>query len=261
MRIGLKLWSTNDCYAPLLPDLYEENCFDYVELYAFPGSFEQYSGIWESNRFPYVIHAPNDTINLAITGHFAENRESFKETQRYADYLGAEKIIIHAGLDGTIEESIKQLKLLGDRRLVIENVPLIGLKGQVCVGASPEEIGKVLDNCPCVKFCLDFGHAITYASCQNISYEDTIKNFNAMFPEIYHLCDGMFGNKRDRHLNLGAGEYDFRKILSFVPEGQMISLETPKKSKEDLDDFINDVKILRKCWKMRSSRKEKESVL
>ena len=261
MKIGLKLWSTNDYYVPLLLDLYEGKWFDYVELYAVSGSFEQYSGGWGAFRFPYVIHAPNDSINLAVSENFEENRERFKETQRYADLLDAEIIIVHAGLDGTIEESIRQLKLLEDRRLVIENVPPIGFKEQVCIGSSLEEIEKILTNCPSMKFCLDFGHAITYASCQGIPYDDTIINFNQISPVMYHLCDGNFSNKRDRHLHLGEGEYDLAGMLGFVPEGYRVSLETPKESKEDLDDFINDVKILKKCWKIRSSRKEKESVL
>ena len=261
MKIGLKLWSTNDYYAPLLTDLYRVNYFDYVELYAVPESFDRYSRVWEALRFPYLIHTPNDTINLSLPQKYEENRARFKETQRYADLLGAETIIIHAGLDGTIEESIRQLNGLGDRRLVIENVPPIGLKGQVCLGASVQEIEKVLRNCPSIKFCLDFGHAIIYASCQEIPYEDTLKNFHEMSPALYHLCDGNFSEKRDRHLNLGKGEYDLGEMLGLVPEGHRVSLETPKKSKEDLDDFINDVKVLKKCWKIRGSRNEKEIVL
>lgn len=258
MDIGLKLWSTNDYYAPLLPDLYRANYFNYVELYAVPGSFEQYARLWESLRLPYVIHAPNDTINLALSCYNGENRAQFQETQRYADCLGAETIVIHAGLDGTIEESIRQLKGLGDRRLVIENVPPIGLKGQMCLGSSVQEIEKILRHCPFLKFCLDFGHAITYASCQEIPYEDTLRNFNAMSPVMYHLCDGYFADRRDRHLNLGEGEYDLAGILGLVPRGHKVSLETPKSSKGNLNDFIKDAKTLKKCWKIRSSKKGKK---
>ena len=103
LKLGLKLWSVNtDAYLREARRLYAEGVFDYLELYVVPGSQETLP-IWEKLRndlnLPFVIHAPHSFhgVNLADAENSAANEKAFDETKRFADTLGAAKIIVHGG--------------------------------------------------------------------------------------------------------------------------------------------------------------------
>ena len=59
--------------------------------------------------------------------------------------LGADWIIAHGGNNGSILETIRQIGLIGDNRIVIENKPKIGLRDETCVGWSPADFRKIAD--------------------------------------------------------------------------------------------------------------------
>ena len=42
-KFGLKLWSVNENYIDTAKKLYDENIYDYIELYAIPSSFDEYA--------------------------------------------------------------------------------------------------------------------------------------------------------------------------------------------------------------------------
>ena len=54
-KFGLKLWSINKNYIDTAKKLYDENIYDYIELYAIPSSFDEYAHIWKSLNIPYII--------------------------------------------------------------------------------------------------------------------------------------------------------------------------------------------------------------
>ena len=63
---------------------------------------------------------------------------------------------------------------------------------------------------------------------------------------MYHLSDIESTSEMDQHLNYGQGNLDFEKLMEIIVKNPQITVETNKKSKDNLDDFILDVEFLRK---------------
>lgn len=248
-KYGLKLWSTNSQYIPDAITLFQSNVFQYLELFAVPGT---YSGImaWRELRavtnIPVVIHAPHYMagMNLSDPERAESNRRLAEETFRFADALASERMIFHPGVNGREEESARQLKSLYDRRLVVENKPYLGvIGGLICVGYSPSGIKSIMDYAG-IGFCLDIGHAIAAANALKREARGFLEEFIRLRPAMYHLADGNKAEPMDRHLHLGEGDYDFHYIMSLIPAGEMVTLETEKKYPDNLGDCESDVRFL-----------------
>ena len=54
---------------------------------------------------------------------------------------------------------------------------------------------------------------------------------------------------RDRHYNIGKGSFDFNVLFSLIPENSVISVETEKASKDNLNDFVLDMEQLKNYCK------------
>lgn len=247
-KIGLKLWSVNtDFYYEEAQKLYNQGYFDYIELYAVPNSLETVSK-WERLDIPFILHAPHfmHEVNLADPDKFEYNRKIYGQVEIFRKALNAEYTIVHAGMNGRIEETVRQLKLISPKNFLIENKPAHPpyFESRICRGHSAEEISHVINETNC-QFCLDISHAFCTANHLNIPPYEFLENFNQLSPVMYHLSDGDIASPHDQHLNIGMGNYDFKKIFSII-NNKPISLETQKKSKEDLNDFINDSLTIKK---------------
>ena len=66
-------------------------------------------------------------------------------------------------------------------------------------------------------------------------------------PSMFHLSDvGDMSSPYDAHPHLGTGELDISRLKrDFLPLNAVVSIETNKDSKENLDDFANDIKWLK----------------
>lgn len=248
-KVGLKLWSINtDCYYKEAKKIYDQSFFDYIELYVVPDTLETISK-WKKLNIPFIIHAPHSLhgFNLALAEKEQFNLKLADEAKKFADILGAEYIIFHGGCDGSIEEVIRQINLLKESRGLIENKPFfpisnaLGLKE--CRGASTEEIELILNNTD-FHFCLDIAHAVCFANAFGFNPYEYIAQFEKLQPKMYHISDGDIHGKQDCHLNFQNGTFDFLKIFSLVRLDTLISIETFKKSKENLDDFRLDCQRL-----------------
>lgn len=246
---GLKLWSTNEDYIPGAADLIRRSVFQYIELFAVPGTCGGVAA-WQRLRkdtgAKFVIHAAHfmTGLNLADPAARTKNRELAGEAFSFADALGAGKVIFHPGVNGRDEEAAEQLAALKDPRRLVENKPYAGLKpGLVCNGHSPEGI-KLIMEASGAGFCLDIGHALAAAASLQKGENGWLDDFLALKPKMYHVADGQRGSVMDGHLHLGEGDYDFRAILPKLPAGAMITLETNKKFKDRLDDCEADVRFL-----------------
>ncbi|MCX7821163.1 MAG: hypothetical protein N2258_05745 [Brevinematales bacterium] len=247
-RIGLKLWSTNENYIEEAIKLYEENYYDYIELYAVPDSYDRFAKIWLALKAPFVIHAPHfgSGLNFSIKEQYEVNKKYAFESFKFADLLKSDKIIFHPGVNGKIEETIRQINSIKDERMIIENKPYLGNgENLFSIGSTPEEIKYILETTG-LSFCLDFGHAICAANAHKREVYSFIKEFLNFSPTIYHLTDGDFSGVYDSHLHYGEGSFPLKKLLSFVPDGKMITNESVKKYPDKLDDFKNDVLYLKK---------------
>ena len=267
---GLKLWSVNtDYYYNEAIRLYNEGIYDYIELYIVPDTLDtlpKWKRVNEWNKIPFIIHNAHfaQGFNLAKKEKEERNIDVYKQTKQFADELNAKYIIFHGGIDGDIRETAVQLALFNEPRALIENKPFVALPnrmgGEFCRGYNLDEIKLVMDTAGC-GFCLDFGHAICAA---NSIYDKTphptplpqgareqfiyeyCEQFLKLKPNMFHLTDlDDITSPYDSHLHLGTGQLDFNKILPMIPEGSYVTFETNKNSKENLDDFIEDMEWLR----------------
>jgi len=78
-------------------------------------------------------------MNLAVRSLQDGNTKRLLEAQEFADELNADGIILHGGHSGSMEETIRQAALIADSRILIENMPKVGINDEDCVGWSPEE--------------------------------------------------------------------------------------------------------------------------
>lgn len=252
-KYGLKLWSINENYINAAKSLYEQEIYDYIELYAVPESFNEYASLWKGLNIPYIIHAPHFLHGLNFS-NYEQEKENIRlayDALKYADFLHAEKVIFHPGIKGDYKESVRQINLINDERMLIENKPMnVAVKNKylsdddICVGYNYEQISYILKNTN-VSFCLDIGHATCAANSIGIDYRKQLEDFIKLKPYMYHISDGDITSSIDKHYHIGSGSYDFKTIFSLIPDDAVISIETEKNSKDNLDDFIEDVKILK----------------
>lgn len=255
-EIGLKLWSVNTgaCLREAAR-LYAGSVYSYIELFVVPGNgdtLDAWRRLHAETGVPFVIHNAHAAqgFNLADATAGKRNLGIYSETRRFADALDAEFVIFHGGVDGTIEETARQLKALEEPRALLENKPLLPLPNAVgvkeCRGATPEEISFVLGEVRC-GFCLDVGHAVCAANSLSLDPYGYASGLARRFvPEMYHLSDiSDMASPHDSHLHLGGGALDISRVCrEMFPASARISLETPKNRSDDLRDFEQDVGTL-----------------
>jgi len=246
-QIGLKLFSVNGDLIDEVLRLYAEDWFDFIELMVIPGTFADTRSVWKRMSIPVVIHAPHSGqgVNLADKRKEAENRQKLHEAQMFADLTSADKMIVHGGHNGDLSELVRQLRELGDPRLVLENKPKMGLQGELCIGFTPDELRQVVQAVNLAGTALDFGHA-TYAACSlQVDAMDLIHGFLAFAPVVFHLSDGDRASEKDMHLNFGKGNFDLGHYCRTIPDDALVTLETPRRAATGLADFKSDVLFLR----------------
>lgn len=255
MKIGLKFWSTNDHYIPLIYKLKEQCSFDFIELFAVPESFESYGKLWKDLDLKYTIHAPHwlFEFNLARSEYEKNNISCFKETKKFADLLESDSIVVHGGVEGTVETTDHQLRLLNDSRIILENMPVKGLKGHNCVGSTVEQVEKLM---PAVhgRFCLDISHAVCSANSLHQDPYAYIRKYNQFKPVMYHLSGMSTDSFIDKHLHFWEGDLDIDSVMNAIPFDASIVIETRKESEKNLDDLIRDYHHLNRY--ISSHRKE-----
>lgn len=250
-KLGLKLWSINtDYYYDEAKRLYSEGIFDYIELYVVPNTLATLSK-WKELQIPFIIHAPHFAhgFNLAKKEKEESNFKIYKEVKQFADELNAQYIIFHGGIDGDINETARQLAAFNDSRALIENKPYVALPnkmgGEFCRGYNIDEIKLVKEMANC-GFCLDFGHAICAANSLKKEVYNYCREFLQFKPNMYHLTDlNDITSPYDSHLRLGKGELNFKIIFDMIADNKYITFETDKISKENLDDFAEDMEWLK----------------
>jgi len=248
-KYGLKLWSTNVARISSTAELFRNGVFQYVELFAVPGTYgdiDVWAELMRNENIPFIIHAPHSLagMNLANPASRESNMRMAEETFRFADALGAEKIIFHPGVNGSEEEAASQLKQIYDPRILVENKPYLGIvKDMICAGHSPDGIRYIMDNAG-IGFCFDVGHAISSANALKKGVSEYINGFLDLCPAMFHLSDGDKNSSFDSHLHLGAGSYDLAQIVQKIPDNTMVTIETEKKYPDKLDDYIDDIEYL-----------------
>jgi deoxyribonuclease-4 len=246
-KVGLKLYSTN---TDLIPEalLLKSKFFDFVELYVIPGSYDKTISAWKAFDVPYVIHAPHffQGVNLAQMEKWETNFVSYNETRLFSDDLQSDIIIAHGGNKGSFDETIRQIRSIGDKRIVLENKPKLGLNNEICVGWSPSEFRKIFDGHIIDGIALDFGHASCAARSLDMDVMEVIQEFMLFNPKIFHLSDNDGLSEQDQHYNLGKGKLNLLQFIKVIPVNGLLTIETPREVSRGLSDFVDDVKYLKK---------------
>ncbi|NPE27409.1 TIM barrel protein [Methanococcoides sp. SA1] len=241
MELGLKLWSTNINLIENSIQLIENNIFDYIELFVVPNT--------DINPFlidvPYIIHIPHEKFNVNIgeCSKKLHNSKMITNSINWADELNAKYLILHAGY-GSLDNGISFLDTIDDNRLLIENMPKIGIAGESMIGYSTEQLEILLNDKR--DLCLDLGHAIKAACSMQIDYKPFIEEFIDKFkPKMFHFSDGISNNEKDEHLKLGDGDYDlqFLKKSILKNKSQYVTMETPRLNQKSLSEDRENINI------------------
>ncbi|MDD5564735.1 MAG: TIM barrel protein [Thermoanaerobaculaceae bacterium] len=244
IKLGLKIFSTDTRRIEAVKKCLRQGLFDYVELYAYPDTFDGTIDAWRSIKTDFIIHAAHfsEGMNLAIGRLAVSNSKLFNEAARFADCLNSVAIILHPGTSGSVGQTIRQIRSFNDARIVVENKPFINLAGKKCVGASCEEIADIMIATGC-GFCLDIGHAIKYSYSKSRDMWDTLDNFFGLRPKIIHLTDGTGDTGFDDHLSFGDGNFPMSRIFKRIKKYRtraIVTIETPKSEKRWLKKITDD---------------------
>ena len=102
------------------------------------------------------MHPIIKTASISQKGNAKKQHDISLRSPEIRRRLEAETVIFHPGVNGKIAETARQIKALGDRRIIIENKPYYG-KGEnlICNGSSPEDILHIMSETG-AGFCLRF---------------------------------------------------------------------------------------------------------
>ncbi len=201
-------------------------------------------------NIPITIHAPHDSQGATPSDKSKYKRtiKCLKESQRAADYLNSNIIVVHPGryLQGISKEeakgnSIKIFSKINDKRILLEN--LIYLEEYVkdfCSNA--EEMKEIMDILGYDKFCLDFAHATLTEHSRERGYKQVIEEFMKLNPKYFHICGGDFLNYKTEHSHIFKGDFDIPFFKKQIPENGMLVFETPK---EPFETRVNEIRYFR----------------
>ena len=242
MKFGLKLWSINTDLIDQAVHLIDEKVFDYIELMVIPGSDIKPFLI----DVPYIIHIPHEKFGVNIGDPAAKeySLQKINESIAWADRLNAKHVILHAG-HGSMQHATDLLHEVSDSRLLIENMPKVGLGGEAMLGYLPAQIEELIGDCD-MGLCLDFGHAVKAAVSLKVDYKEYVKGFMRLEPRVFHVSDGTLSGERDEHLGIGEGEYDLGFLMGCVEgnRSKIVTMETPRVSQCSLAEDVGNVEKL-----------------
>lgn len=251
-NLGLKIGSKDTQYTDEILQYYEQGIFQYIELFALTGTYEDTISYWRQFDIPFGIHAPHSAagLNLANVSARNVNKEKIAESIKFADSLKAKYIIFHSGTNGMPVEVVRQLVPFADERFLIENKPIRGLDGSNCVGCVYGDLKLIIDGIgKGAGFCLDFGHAICAANTLKKEPFGFISELCKLNSRVYHLTDGNFKSEFDSHLHYGKGTFPLEALLKFVPNDSMVTNEAKRNDSESLGEFKSDGEFFKKLYK------------
>ena len=184
---------------------------------------------------------------------FVQNQEKLADSQRYADLLGAEIIILHAGFnegEQYVIESAHQFKAFKEPRLAVENLPYFCSSTQkILHGTSPMEVKQIMEISGC-QFCLDFSHAVCAANSYKRDIFADLKAYQALNPVMYHMCDGEWTSDKDEHRHYGDGNYPLAELLNnYTNPDTFITMETGYGVPTAIQPWLDDITYLRALLK------------
>lgn len=251
-KLGIKIWTRdvvkNRDFFNQAVKAAKDGTFEYIELFVFPNSYKETEAVIanEMKGCPVIIHNSHSAYGFDVGDKtaLANNLRDVQDSQKFADMLGAEIIIVHAGCGDkpeNLDETIRQFKIFNDERIAIENMPyLCNVSRKLLNGTFPEQIAAVQKAVGC-KFCLDFSHAQCAANYYQRDFEETIRAFQALKPDMYHLCDGFRDEIYDKHLHFGEGNYDLAYLVNeIIAPDSYVTMETGYTPPVNIGPWVED---------------------
>jgi sugar phosphate isomerase/epimerase len=243
VKLGLKLWSTNIDLIDEAASLVKSDVFQYVELTPVPGT----SAVpFRKLDIPYIVHVTTEAhgVNIADPAKAGYSLDRVRECVLWADQLDASYLILHPGF-GRTDDALLFIKGLTDRRILIENMPKVGISGEPMIGYDTAQVRRLTGG----RFglCLDVNHAIKAAISLGEDYRAFVDGLFALKPAVAHVSDGHLDVEKDEHLHIGAGDYDFAFITDRLRTHgtPFVTLETPREN--GLRDAVEDAWRLHKA--------------
>ena len=253
-KFGFKLFSTN---IQATPDLVKE-CAEFAR--SKDDVFIEITALAESSKDDWQkiknlleglevrIHASYIGFDTGNIEQEQQNKKILAFAQSAADLFNSETIVVHAGYGHDkkhLAETARQFKNFNDKRVVVENLPYFDNNGDHMHGSTADEIKYIREESGC-GFCFDFSHAICAALSLNKDIETQLKEFFALKPSVYHMCDGDINKAQDVHLHFGKGNYPLKHFLNdFTDENAYITMETGKGNQRHCNTRIADYNYLK----------------
>ncbi len=252
---GLKLGIGEAVLARMAAELWLRRQFDFLELYIPLSARVEDAALWMWYDGVLFLHAPHSEggFNFASASLQDSNRAVLEKITVFVQVMNPLRVIFHPGYDGSESECLRQIKDLRKKWpglhqvMLLENKPRNALDGLTCLGASPADMKRLLDETNC-GFCFDVRHAIAYAASAGLSWFDVIREFAQFAPMLWHAADGNLEDPLDSHLHFGDGNIDWSIIGTLLRSDTRVTIECKKKSAVNLDDFQKDSAWLRAVW-------------
>ena len=219
--------------------LYKKGIVDFIELYHNPGSADEMEHFDSLQEVPVEIHHTHTSgFHEFMIG--PEQLKIWEGTRRLADYLGAQKIIVHPGQNHTFESFFHELERIDDPRILIENMAGLDTNEQPMYAQTLEQLKQIAAVKP---ICFDFEKAAKAAVYQGLDYKTFVADcLDALKPTYFHISGGDISHAVDEHTNLWESRIDAAWVRSelnnrFIQSDAQLVFETPKQ-----DGLSNDVK-------------------
>lgn len=207
-----------------------------------------------------VVHAPNYSSHRTNPVDPSDRDRSLRfleDASAAADVLGSSVIVVHperrTSPECSAEHLVSVLQEHGDPRCAVENMPCPGF-----FATDAEEARGIMAAAGC-GLVLDLAHAACFAFSEGLDLRAYLESFIALGPVLYHASDtplllgtGNYSNGmpsaapgpwcEDMHLPLGDGDLGWAAILPLLPDGALVTLETPMR----VESQRRDAGILRK---------------
>lgn len=175
------------------------------------------------------IHAPYwINLNSEKEEKIKKSKERILECCRIGTYLGATRIVFHAGFYGKRErivacENIKKEILDLQKKIKKNNyTPKLApeIMGKINVFGSIEEIHKLVVDTGC-DFCIDFAHIL--ARYKKYMFKEVFERFRDKKEIHIHFSGIEHGEKGERRHIMTPCE-DLKKLIDSLPKGKNITI-------------------------------------
>lgn len=232
LNFGLKLWTNNEVVFAEAAHLCEQGEFQFIELYHNPQAPLNDNQRERLKPYVHAIHAPHTHgFHEFILGQ--EQQQIWRDVQELATAFSCSRIILHPGQSHTFDSFQKNLRLIDDPRVIIENMAGLDLQKKPMFGQLLPDLKRIKE---IKEICFDIEKAVKAACYQGKEYRKYIQEcLKELQPRYFHLSGGEATSPIDQHTNLWESDIDFRWVKDILQqyaharqEDIFIVLETPK---------------------------------